>query len=202
VVRRRAWGEGERDLLRLPLDGAPRGVRVDRRAAHHVAHDVAARGERRQQCLVDLADQCLEVAEHDAVELDRLPGRETNGSVAEAPREPVEHEVLLRGHHAARDAASHHAGVGALGLALALRRPRIAVVLLVDPVVLDDVQVGVGELRRVGIGKGLGEMAAQVFAVLLLRLDLGGFLGSTPRSRALVPAGVVSHPITRFLRVK
>ena len=73
-----------------------------RRAAHHVALDVAAGGDGGEQRLIDAGDGGLELALDHAVELEALAGRDPQRAVAVRVGDPLEREVLLAGDLAGR----------------------------------------------------------------------------------------------------
>jgi len=66
-----------REAERLGVQRRELGIRV----AHHVAVDVAARGQRVEEGAVDLVDQGPKVALEDAVQLERLARGELERAV-------------------------------------------------------------------------------------------------------------------------
>ena len=162
--------QARRDLARHGerLIAQPTGQR--RRAAHHVALHVAAGAERRDQRVVQGADGSFQVALHHAVKLVVLSRRDPQRAVAVAPRQLVEHEILIGGEHAARNLAADHEGVVRLEAGIAPLAACVAVVLLIDAVELEQLRGRVFEMAGVG-GELRGERAAQPAARLLDLFD-------------------------------
>ena len=114
--------------------GAPVGVW--QRAGHHVAHHVAAGGERREQRGVDAVHDLVQLTLRNEVVLHTLSCRQAHRTVGELG-EPVEREPLVEGDHPARNRRANHARVVEGELLLGARPAHVAVVLLVDPVELE-----------------------------------------------------------------
>ena len=110
------------------------------------------------------------------MELETLPGGDPERAVAEPVGQVVEREILLRGHRAGRNGDAHHELPGLLP-AFGLAPPaRVAVVLLVGAVELEQLEVVVPEVGRLP-GQRIADRAPQVTAVALGQLDLGRRLG-------------------------
>ena len=118
-------------------------------AAHDVPVDVAASAERRQQSFIDPRDGLLEVAFEHAVELEVLARRHPQRSVGPLLTDVVVGDVCIRRHDAARNPGPDHqlvVLVEALGPRLLAA---ISVVLLIDPMELEQLLGIVTERRRV-----------------------------------------------------
>ena len=143
-----------------------------RRAGAHVAHDIATCGERGEQFAVDGLDEVTQPRLRDCVVLDALSGGESHGAVSDLVAHPVEGGPLRGRHHAPGDGNADHAGIGEL-LALGGEcLSTVPVVLLVEPVELD--QVGaVGRERGGGIVQFGDQRASEVVAAGLGSLNRG-----------------------------
>ena len=84
------------------------------RAAEHVALDVAARRQSREQGFVDLPDRRLQVLLQDAMELKLLAGRDSQAAVADGLGQMVARQVLGGGQRAADDPHADHELIGFL----------------------------------------------------------------------------------------
>src|SRR5262249_22268915 len=149
-----------------------------------IALDIAARSERGEQAIVDAADGALEVAHQYAVELDALPRGEAERAVGVLAGQFVDGQVLLTGDLPAGDLAADHEHVRLAGPLFAACFSRVAVLLLVGPVELQEAFVGVAEMIDLG-GDLVADRAAQMLAGFLLQLD-GGAL-------RLPGLGVMAH---------
>jgi hypothetical protein len=136
--------------------------RMGERARHHVAHHVATGAERGQQRRVDPADELSQLALVDHVVLHALAGGEAQLVVGER-RHPVEREPLVVGDHAAGHRGADHARVVERQLELCARPADVAVVLLIDPVELQQ-QLGVVVEIVTVVGELLADGAAEVVA--------------------------------------
>ena len=112
VVGRRAWAEmygqsiGQR--LHLGVDGI---LMMRGRAAHDIALDVAAGGQRRQLHLVDASDGFLEVTLQDAVQLQALPRRDPQRGIAQLIAQVELGQQLPAGQLAAGNLGADHEAV-------------------------------------------------------------------------------------------
>ncbi len=163
--------------------------RVGERARHHVAHDVAAGGQRGEQRGVDAGDEAAQVVLVDDVVLHTLAGGEAQLVVGELG-DVVERQPLLPGDHAAGDRRPHHARVVEGELLLGARPAHVAIVLLVDPVELEQDLVVVLEIGLCPL-ELLADGATEVVAG---ELDV---FGGRHRCR---PHSVLSEPAQRPLR--
>ncbi len=137
---------------------------------HHVAHDVAAGGQRRQQGVVDRRDVGLEILLDHAVELNALPCGQPERAVAVAVGEFVERQILRGGQASGRHPHAHHEGIILLLPALLQRGRGVAVELLVGAVEFQEVVAVLADLgpaRR----QFHGQRAAQAMAGLLQPLN-------------------------------
>ncbi len=132
-----------------------------------VAVDVAAGREGGKQRLVDVPDDRTEAGLEHPVELDALARREAQGLVAVVCREVVKHDPLRRRHHATRDPATDHHHV------LLARFAEITVVLLVDPVKLEELLVILAEAISHRVRQGAGNVSGQGRNLLFQELVLG-----------------------------
>ncbi len=132
---------------------------------HHVAVDVAARGQCVDQRGVDRLHGGLELALDHPVELECLAGGDAHRVIGVVGGDRVQLQPLLRGDHAAGRARADHELVGRFELLPAALVAQVAVVLLVTAVVLD--QGGVVLAQRSGerIGQALQQLPAQAPAV-------------------------------------
>ncbi len=161
---------------------------VGERARHHVADHVTAGGERGEQRRVDAGDEATQVVLVDDVVLHALAGGEAQLVVGELG-DVVERQPLLPADHATGDRGAHHARVVEWQLLLRAGAAYVAVVLLVDPVELEQDLVVVFE---VGLGslEFLADRAAEVVA---RELDV-------LRGHRCRPHSVLSVPAQRPLR--
>ncbi|KAH8709250.1 hypothetical protein HC256_009173 [Beauveria bassiana] len=156
------------------------GARVDlamvlglrrQRAAHDVAVDVAAGGNRRHERAVDGLHGGLELALDDAVKLKRLTRRQLHRLVAELVGNVVHLDPLPRGRHAARQAASDHEGVSGLETLRFALVAHVAVVLHVGAVKLGELLVsgrdGGGGRVREALEDGAAEEVGSQLDVLV-----------------------------------
>ena len=120
------------------------------RAAHDVAHDVAARRQRGEQAAVDAVHELVQVALVDDVELHALTGGQAQRSVGELGQS-IEGQPLLAADQPARHGGAHHARVVERQLLRCPFAAHVAVVLLVDAVELE--QDGGVVLEGVGVGR-------------------------------------------------
>ena len=112
---------------------------VDRgRAAQHISLDVATGRQGRQQAFVDAADRRLQVVLEHAVKLKLLARRDPQAAVADGLGKLVTGEILAGRQASAHHAHSYHELVGGLLAFLLQRPPRVAVVLLVRAVKLEN----------------------------------------------------------------
>src|SRR5262249_50998310 len=138
-------------------------------AAHHIADLVTAAAQARHERLVDGLHAALQVALENTVELEVLARRDANRAVAPAVGDIVVRDVAVRADLAAGDAGSDHQLVVAVEAALARLLALVAVVLLVDPVELEDMDVGLVEHGGV-LSKVVCDRAAQGAAGLFDQL--------------------------------
>src|SRR5262249_18311 len=146
-------------------------------AAHDIPDLVAAAAQAGHQGLVDALHAGLQVALEDAVELEVLPGGDADRAVAPAVCYLVVSDVAVGAATATGDAGPDHQLVVAVQAAPARLLALVAVVLLIDPMKLQDLDVGLVKRRRV-LGQLAGDRAAQSAAGLFDHLDLRG-LGLT-----------------------
>ena len=183
------------ELVELGLHLVADGIAVDRRrAAHDIALDVAAGGERGHLVGVDLLHELLQIPLHHAVVLDRLPRRQPDRAVADLVPHVHRGEELGGGElppgHAGAD---HEADLAdALGPLPAL--PLLAVVLLVGAEVLQQLDTPLPEARG-PVDEFLGDIPAEEVARGLEALD-GGQLRSIGRLL------VVGHRGSRWRSVR
>ena len=157
--------------------GSPVGVR--QRAGHHVADDVTAGGERREQRVVDATHDVVQLTLRNEVVLHALPGGQAHRAVGELG-EAVERQPLIEGDHPAWHRRAHHARVVERELLLRAGPAHVAVVLLVDAVELEQHRALGPEL--VGLKPSSSPIvAAQVPALGLDRLDGHGATASARR---------------------
>ena len=142
-------------------------------AANDVALHVAARGQGGQADLVDPPEHCAEVLLGQAVQLQVLPVRDAQRIVAVLVGKLDLGQELPGRKPAARHSRADHELVDSLGLLhaqVAQQHAAIAVILLVDAVMFQ-------ELRRVGgevigrLGEFFGNLSAQVVALPFDLLD-------------------------------
>ena len=187
--------EMDGEFVELGLHLVADGVSVDRRrAAHDVAFDVAAGGERRHLVGVNLLHEGLEVPLHDAVVLDRLPGRQPDRAVADLVSHVDRGEELGGGELSPRHAGADHEAdlADALGPLPAL--PLLAVVLLVGAEVLEELNAPLSEAGG-PVDEFLGDVPTEVVARGLEALD-GGQL------RSIGGLLVVGHRGSRWRSVR
>ena len=176
VVGPRPRREMDGELVELGLHLVADSITVDRRrAAHDVALDVAAGGERRHLVGVDLLHEGLQISLHHAMVLDRLPGCQSDRAVADLVSHVHRGEELGGGELPPRHAgADHEANLAdALGSLPAL--PLLAVVLLVGAEVLEQLNAPLPEAGG-PVDELLGDVPTEVVARGLEALD-GGQLG-------------------------
>src|SRR5260370_21546194 len=118
-------------------------------AAHDVALDVSAATERGRQRVVDGADRFLDVALEHTVRLEVVPGCETERAVGAAPADLIVRDVRVRGDDATRDARPDHQLVMLVQASRASLFAAITIILLVDPVELEQLLGVVTESGRV-----------------------------------------------------
>ena len=138
-------------------------------AAHDVAVHVAAGRQRAQQHAVDGGDGLAELPLGHAVELKRLPRGQSQRAVGVLPGQVVQRQPLRGGDDAARHPDTHHELVGRLE---PLPRPllaKVAIVLLIGAVKLEQLGVALRHGTGQRIGQRLGNRAPQITAG---RLDL------------------------------
>src|SRR5262245_59961527 len=104
---------------------------VRRRTRHHVAFDVPASAEWRQQAGVDLGNRLLQMTLEDAVQLDALPSRQAERAVRMDTGDIVDGEVLPGRERAARYPAPDHEHVLLARGLLRAGLPRIPIFLLI-----------------------------------------------------------------------
>ena len=126
--------------------------------AHHVAHDVAARRQRRQQGAVDPGDELAQLTLVHDVELHALARGEAHRAVGEVGH-TIERQPLLAGQRAAGHRGPDHAGVVERELLRRSGATDVTVVLLVDPVELEQHGAVVGEAVA-AVDEVLGQLAA------------------------------------------
>ena len=151
-------------------DGCQHGppVGMGERAGHHVAHHVAAGGERREQRGIDAVHDLVQLTLRHEVVLDTLSRRQAHRTVGQLG-EAVEREPLVECDHAARHRRADHARVVERELLLRSRPAHVAVVLLVDAVELEQHRALGAEL--VGLDQLVADRAAQIPTLGLDRLD-------------------------------
>ncbi len=150
------------------------------RAAEHVAFDVAAGRQGRQQGFVDLADRALQGrAFKHAVELKFLAGRDPQAAVAEGLGQVVAGQILVRVQLAADDPDPNHELVGRLLAFFFQLLADVAIVLLIGPVKLEDGGGIFAEMRGTVIHL-VGHIGLQILAGQLDRFDLAR-LGAATR---------------------
>src|SRR5262249_11803925 len=142
-------------------------------AAHDVADLVAAAAEARHEGLIDRLHAGLEVALQDAVELEVLTGGDADGAVAPAACCLVVCQVALGAYPPTWNTGPDHQLVVAVQAAPARLFALVAVVLLIDPVKLQDLGARLVKRRRV-LGQLGRDRAAQGAAGLFDQLDLRG----------------------------
>ena len=179
VVGPRARGEMPGELVHHRLHLVADRIPVDRRrAAHDVALDVAAGGERGHLDVVDPLHEGPEIPLHDAVVLDRLPRREPDRAVAHLVAQVDRREQLVGRELSARHAGANHERDIALALLPIDGLAGLAVVLLVGAVVLEQLDRGLAEAGS-AVGQLLGDVSSQVVAGDLGQFDGGGLGGGT-----------------------
>ena len=81
ISTRKQWSAFCPDLTGTPLHVIPQGVLEWRRAAHHVAFDIATATERAHAALVEVAQDRLEAVFDDAMKLEVLSGRDPEAAI-------------------------------------------------------------------------------------------------------------------------
>ena len=119
--------------------GSPLGV--GERAGHHVANDVTARAEGREQRGVDPGDEWFQLTLVDHVVLNTLACRQAKPVVGESGH-AIECQPLVGADHATGNRGTNHAGVVERSPLLGAGPADVAVVLLIDAVELQQ-QLGV-----------------------------------------------------------
>jgi hypothetical protein len=173
VVRPGLGPETGREVTGVGQEGVLTPVVVGGGAARHVADDVAAGRQGADQVAVERPHEVPEVALDDAVVLDALAGGDAQRPPAHLVGQPVEGQPLVGGEHPAGHRGAHHAGVGQLLAGLGPGPPLVTIVLLVDPVELQQHGAVGGEAVAV-VGQLGGQLAAQVGAAALDVLGRGG----------------------------
>ncbi len=97
--------------------------------AHHIAVDIAARGNGIQQRRVDRLQGRLQIGFYDAMQLDRLSRGQPHGAVTVVARDLVERQPLHGGEDTAGNANADHEGERLLHFLARALGPQIAVVL-------------------------------------------------------------------------
>ena len=145
-----------------------------RGAAHDVALHVAAGRQRRKLNLVDAVDRLPQVVLQHAVQLQALAGGDPQRGVAHLVAQVELGQQLLAGQLAAGNLGADHERVGLGRLALAALDaaggPRVAIVLLIGAVVLQQLDAGLAE-EVVAVAQLLADIAAQVVALDLEDFD-------------------------------
>ena len=166
-------------ILQLAAD---RVVFVGGRAAHHVALDVAAGGQRGELDLVDAADRLLQVVFQNAVQLQPLTAGDAQRGVADFVAQIQFGQKLIARQFAAGNPGADHERIGFGRLSFVPLDPsggaRVAVVLLVGAVVFQELDAGFAE--RIGVaGKLFGNGSAQIVTFELESLNRTwlGFVG-------------------------
>ena len=137
--------ERHRDFVRIGKNLFARLGVSGRGRSHDVAVHVAASRERGEQRFIDFRDERAQTGFHDAMKLDALARGDAQSVVAVFRREIVEHNPLLRRHHAAGNPPADHHDVFLAGLA------QVAVVLLIGAVKFQELVVVLGEMVGVRV---------------------------------------------------
>ena len=148
-----------------------------RRAAHDVALDVAAGGQRGKLNFVDAVNRLPQIVLQHAVQLQALAAGDAQRGVADFVAQIELGQQLLAGQLAAGNLGADHERVGLGALALVLRAaagPRVAVVLLVGAVMLQQLDAGLAE-KVVRVAQLRADIAAQVVALDLEDFDRAEF---------------------------
>ena len=163
-------------VRRQPLvDRAAHGGGLGRDVADHVA----AGAQRRDHGPVDLGDRGFQVVLDDAVELDRLPGRDAQRMIRAAAGKIIQIKILPCCQSSRRDTGTDHEFPLLFRLLLLQLGRGVAVVSLIGPVELQQIVLIFTELYGIAV-QGLFDAAAKQRARLLDALNLGrlgGLLG-------------------------
>ena len=149
-------------------------VSMRRRAAHDVALDVAAGGQRRKLHLVDAADRFFQVALQHAVQLQALPRGDAQRGVADLVAQIELGQQLVAGQLAAGNLGADHEAVDFVAACTAAfgaaAGAGVAIVLLIGAVMLQQLGAVLAEMV-VAVDQLRADVAAQVVAARLDDLD-------------------------------
>ena len=153
--------------------------------AHHISLDITAGGERRQQGLVDFFHGRFEFMFDHPMELKPLSRRHPQGSITVLVADIQVIQKLSSGDLAPRNAGAHHEDVllspgGPVGI---LCFARVTVILLVDPVILDEM-LGIFAKFMI-MQKFFGKRPAKLVAGFLDHFHMAAF--QFIRHRSLLP---------------
>jgi len=140
------------------------GQQIGHRAGHGVARHIAAAAVGTDPALVQRLDQRLHIGLADAVELEILPGGDPDGVVAIGRRQIIGQQILLGSQTAARELGAYHELPGAIQSLLLALAARVAVILLVGAMELQQLVCALGDIGGAEIGQLVEQEATQAIA--------------------------------------
>ncbi|MND95176.1 hypothetical protein D3C80_874240 [compost metagenome] len=157
------------------------------RGAKHVAVDVVSRSQRVQSQTTQQLVNRLNVALHNAMELESLTVGDADAAVQRAfLREFINAQPLLWGDNPPRQTATQHHGVARFQLLFGAFGADITVVLLVHSVEADQQEIVTVKTAGQAVLQVFGDGAAQEVAFFLQTLGIGQFAFDHQRPRVFI----------------
>ena len=141
----------------------------------HIPRHVAARGDGGHQRFIQVFNGLADVGFQNPVKLKVLAGGDAHGVVAILACQLIANGILLGAEDSAGEFRAHHEHVVLRHLAL------VTVILLVDPMELQELVVIIGEMVRCGVTQGLGDWYQRAEGCSASTLRYGSTLTATLR---------------------
>ncbi len=184
-LRAKCLGDSLGRVVHRPV----RGMLKVNRTGHHVAAHVTAGREGRGERVIHTGYRRLELALEHTMKLEALTRGHAECAVRVPTSQLVKRQILGGGEEASGQCHPDHEREGLL-LVLRASLPPVAIVLLIAAVKLEQLQVIVVEVGRIG-GQRLGDGPSQEVPLPLGRLDFR----LCARSRRLVLVACWVHPV-------